>query len=112
MTVKEKVIREAIRRCEKKINQIEQFLTADPIGDWINLRKQVGEYLDTHPSPEELDIQLAEYAKEEARLLHLSKRQQKYYMKKMYEQCEIKSELSKLHDELSILELRKKDGWI
>lgn len=107
MTTKEKVINEAIDRVEKKINEINFILNANPLIEIINIRKEAQKLLNDKKIHHLLFI---------AKITALSKREKEQFklaekgkdsIKLIDEKVKLESELYDLKNELWYIQNKK-----
>lgn len=105
MTIKEKVIRESIKRVTKKITEIQRILDASPLSDILHLRQKAAELHFDPPKSEAYLESLREMAEQEKKLFALAKKQRNTSAL-INKQVHLESELRDLNHELWIVQFR------
>ena len=112
MSIKEKVISEAIERIEKRIKEIKKIVFSNPLSDIIKLRQ------DVYPKIKSMDILdpelikiVSEAAKKEKSLFKLADRQIKESVDLISELAKIQNELGTLKSEQWMIQQRKNGGF-
>lgn len=104
MTIKEKVIREAIKRIESSLKKIDAVLDADPLGDIIRNRQEFAEKFSKMDHSEKLSQKTKEWVdslyKKEKELFALSQKQIKETPALIAKKVKLESELCSLRSEL------------
>ena len=108
MTIKEKVIRQAILGAEKEIKEIDQILNASPVGDIIRLeRKAIETAKKMDAGSKEVLTYLALQTKKRDALLQLVEKQ-KDSISLIEKKVKISMELGELKGELWMITEREK----
>ena len=102
MTIKEKIIRRAIKETEKQISRINFILNANPISDIINLRRETFAKVKKMDNKSALAY-ITRQAKKEAAYFKIGE-QQKDTIKLVDKKVKLILELSDLKNELSWIE--------
>lgn len=101
MDTKEKVIKESIRRIEKRDKKLAELIDANHISAILENRKKVNEILIAHISDNETLFKLiTPLAEEEKKLIALSKKQSANTIKWIEERARLNAELGQLQSEL------------
>ena len=107
MTTKEKVVRESIKRIERRIKKIDDILNAEPLQEIINIRKEAQRLIKSDLSPHEQVKKISELQKRETKQRNIFEMQQKKYTKLISEKGELTFELYDLKNELYLIERQK-----
>lgn len=107
MTVKEKVIRQAIKKIERRIKYINSIIEAEPLKAIIEIRKEAQKLIKSNkPASEQIRI-INKLQKEETKQLNIIEKQMKLG-KYLEEKAQLMNELSQLNSELYWIENDKK----
>jgi len=107
MKVKEKVIRESIKRIENRIYNIDKILGSNPLSEICEGRIKAQNIMkDNKADYEKISKLISTLAKKEKDLFKLAKMQNRNTSKYIKEKVELESELSSLNHELHIMILR------
>ena len=107
MRVKEKVIRESIKRIEKRLKKINSILDADPLAEIIDGRKEASELITKYKgnyASRTFSKLFDALAKKEKEQFELHKYQTKNYSKLLTEKSGLSFELGDLNNELYLVE--------
>jgi len=108
-TTKIKVIKEAIKRINKRLPKINEFLTANPMARVFEIRREAQSIMEKHEGDHTQIIKLIKpLAEEEKKLMALAKRQCASSSTKMIdEKVKLEVELMELNTELFYAEKRE-----
>ena len=106
ITVKEQVVREAIKRVNKRLLKINSDLNCEPLSRVIEIRIEAQELLDSGADRTSIKFvaSIIRLAKEEKQQLNKAKRLNKNHTKMITEQADLESELRDLNRELYFIE--------
>ncbi len=110
LTTKEKVVRESIRRIQKRIAKVDDLLYENPYEEMIEIHREFNDHMKAGDFSEAALKKLGELAEREKQLRARAKKISKpgYSSKLIDEKVQLNSELSALASELSIIELRSR----
>ncbi len=110
MTTKEKVVRESIRRIQKRIAKVDELLAENPYEELIQVNREFNECMQSGNFNEAALKKSGELAERYKQLMARAKKISKpgYSIKLIDEKAQLNSELSALASELSIIELRSR----
>ena len=101
-TMKEIVIKQALKKAKKRIENLKSIIYASPVTEIVELRRNVFKTINTLPLDEQ-NVFLTESAKKEKELFALAKRQRKHSLVWTKEQAKLEFEVSQLNNELYLI---------
>ena len=107
MTIKEKIVRQAITKVRKKIEQVKFLLSANPLGRICEIRIEAQKILEKHGNDNATILELLKPLAAEEKKMFLLEEKQKNTIWLIEKQVALEHELSELGRELYSIERRR-----